>query len=48
LHYASGVGHSSATSTSNFGMADVIVSSYFLFAFRHDRAMRTTVTNVQF
>jgi len=48
LHYTSGVGYGSATSTSNFGMADVIVSSYFLFAFRHDGAMRATETNVQF
>jgi hypothetical protein len=47
LHYASGVGYGSATSTPNFGMADVVVPSYFLFAFRHNRAMRTTVTNVQ-
>jgi hypothetical protein len=47
LHYASGVSHGSATSTLNFGMADVVVPSYFLFAFRHNRAMRTTVINVQ-
>lgn len=47
LHYASGVGHGSATSTPNFGMADVVMPPYFLFAFRHNRAMRITVTNVQ-
>ena len=42
LHYTCGVGYSSATSRSDFGMADVMVSSYLLFAFRRDGAMRAT------
>jgi hypothetical protein len=36
LHYASGVGHGSTTSTPDFGMADIAVPSYFFFTFRHN------------
>lgn len=32
-HYTPGVGHGSTTSTSNFGMANIVVSCYLLFAF---------------
>jgi hypothetical protein len=35
LHYAYGIGHGSTTLTQDFGMANVAVSSYFFFTFRH-------------
>jgi hypothetical protein len=36
LHYASGVGHGSTTSTPDFDMVDIAVPSYFFFTFRHN------------
>jgi hypothetical protein len=46
LHYASRIRYGSTTPTPNFGMADIVVPSDFLFTFRFNGAVRTTVTNV--